>query len=111
MKQTRRIEIAFEIARDLVFGSNWRNCAAWCSGCESYVPMITIFTAATLDKTTYAEIFRRAETGELHHKVSNDGALLICFSSLLNMDEETDGKDSPSDSSEVQTTQPDYLIR
>lgn len=110
MKQ-RRIEIAFEIARDFIFGSNWRNCAAWCSGCEGYAPMITVFTAATLHKTTCAEIFWRAETGELHHLVTDKGALLICFSSLLDTDQKTDKKYPASDFPEVQTTQTEYLIR
>ncbi len=83
MIQRRKIETAFEIARVFVFGSRWRDCAAWCSGCESYVPMITPLTAATLDKTSVREIFRRVESGKLHHKVTAKGALLVCFSSLL----------------------------
>lgn len=91
MKQSRKsIEIAFEIARVFVFGSNWRNCAEWCSDCESYVPMVTTSTAATLEKTGIAEIFRRAETGELHHKLTVKDTLLICLSSLLDTSREQD---------------------
>lgn len=83
MEQRARIETAFEIARVFVFGSNWRDRTAWCCKCGSFVPMVTSLDAATLDKTTGVEIFRRAEAGELHYNVTDDGALLICLSSLL----------------------------
>lgn len=84
MTQRGSIETACEIARVFVCGEHWRNSAAWCDGCQSEVPMITELTAAILEKTDGVTIFRRVETGELHHKVTADGALLVCFSSLLN---------------------------
>ena len=111
MNRRRQIEVAFEIASGFVFGSDWRDHAAWCSGCEGYVPMITIFTAATLDKTTCEEIFRRVETGELHHRVTDKGELLICFGSLLDTDQETGRKNPPFDLPETQPTQTNYLLR
>lgn len=84
MERRRRIETAFEFASVFIYGGNrWRDAAAWCAGCEGYVPMVSLLTAATLDRTTNAEIFRRVEAGELHHRVSADGSLLICLSSLL----------------------------
>lgn len=83
MKQRARIETAFEIARVLVFGGSWRDCAAGCCECGSYVPMVSLPTAATLDKTTNAAIFRRVEAGELHHRLTASGALSVCLSSLL----------------------------
>lgn len=82
-----RIETAFEISRVFISGERWRDSAAWCPGCESYVPVITAFVAAALDKTTSAEIFRRVEAGELHHRVTADGQLLVCLSSLLDIGE------------------------
>lgn len=101
MSQRRNIEIAFEIARVFVFGNNWRNQAEWCSKCESYIPMVTTVTAATLEKTSIAEIFRRAETGELHHKTEVKGTLLICLSSLLETSREPGKRNLTSDVSEV----------
>ncbi len=83
MTQKSRIETACEIARVFMCGESWRESAAWCDGCKSDVPMITQLTAAILEKTDSVTIFRRVETGELHHKVKADGALLVCFSSLL----------------------------
>ncbi len=108
MNRRRQIEIAFEIARVFVFGGNWRNFAAWCRECESYVPMVAISTAATLEKTTCAEIFRRVETGELHHNLTDEGALIICFSSLLETDKEIDKKNPSCDFPEVQPMQTNY---
>jgi len=88
MSQRRSIEIAFEIARVFVCGDeDWRDCAAWCSECDGYVPMITLKNAAILENTTVAIIFRRIEAGELHHKTTADGKLFACFSSLLDADE------------------------
>lgn len=83
MTQKRRIEMAFEIARAFICGERWRDSAEWCDGCESYVPMVTTLAAATLDETTSAEIFRRVEATELHHKLTADATLLVCLSSLL----------------------------
>lgn len=83
MYSGKRNEIAFEISRAIIFGSHWRDHTAWCSECESYVPIVSAFTVATMIKTNVAEIFRRAEKGELHYKVSDDGNLLICFSSIF----------------------------
>ena len=83
LEVSKRIETDFEIALVFVFGSNWRDCVKWCSECGSYVPMVTTLTAATLEKASIAEIYRRAETGELHFQVTVKGTLLVCFSSLL----------------------------
>jgi hypothetical protein len=99
MKQ-RRTEIAFEIARAFVFGSHWRDRAAWCRECECYVPLIETFTAATLAGATCAEIFRRAEIGELHFEVTARGQLLICLCSLLDSGDELNVSNVPSNYSE-----------
>ena len=90
MNQRKQIEIAFEIAHVFIFGSGWRDRSAWCFACESYVPMVSVYTAATLDKTDPAEIFRRVETADLHHELTDESALLVCFSSLLGIGRETD---------------------
>lgn len=99
MTKRNTIETAFEIARIFIFGKHWRDSAAWCSECESYVLMISL-SAADLDKTTTIEIFRRVETGELHHEVSGKGALSVCLSSLI------DTKRTPINSNENSWNQP-----
>lgn len=81
-EEIRSFESAFESDPVSVFGRD-RECAKWCPGCERYVPMVMTLTAATLAKTNIAEIFRRAETGELHFQVTAKGTLLICLNSLL----------------------------
>ena len=101
LNENRLIETAFENALDFVFGGNWRDRAKWCSGCKTHVPMVTPLTAATLEKTTIAEIFRRAEDGELHFFVTVKGALLICFSSLLAAGQETKKRNPFSNFSEA----------
>ena len=100
----KRIEIALEIARVFIFGSGWRNHSAWCFACETYVPMVSVSMAAELDKTNPAEIFRRVENADLHHKVTDDGALLVCFSSLLDTEQELDKKHLPFDFSKAEQT-------
>jgi hypothetical protein len=83
LNEIRRTETAFENALEFVFGGNWRDRAKWCAGCGAHALMVTPLTAATLEKSTIAEIFRRAEDGELHFLVTAKGSLRICFSSLL----------------------------
>jgi hypothetical protein len=82
-----RIETACEIARLFLYGERWRDCARWCSRCNSYVPMVTLRVAARLDETTETTIFHRVEAGELHYQVRADGTLLVCLSSLLGVDQ------------------------
>lgn len=78
-----KTETPFEIACAFIFGRNWRDRSNWCGDCGTYNPLVTSLTAATFEQTTVLEIFRRAETGKLHYKVTTQGALLICFGSLL----------------------------
>jgi len=89
MLKEKRIEIAFEIARVFVFGKNRQDQTAWCAGCETLVPMISLQTAATLEKTTYMDIFRRVESGELHYRFTNKNVLLVCFGSLLETEQKS----------------------
>lgn len=84
MLKEKRIEIAFELANEFIFDkTRAEDQTAWCSGCGEFAPLISLQTAALLEKTTTVEIFRQAETGDLHHQATTEGALLICFSSLL----------------------------
>ncbi len=78
-----RIETAFSIARNFVYGDRWQRAAAWCDECESYSPMVTASTAAMLDKTTCDDIASRVETRQLHHWKMPGDKLFVCLSSLL----------------------------
>ena len=89
MLKEKKIEIAFEIARALVFGKNRQDHTAWCAECEAQVPMISLQTAAMLEKTTYADICRRVEKGDLHYRLTNKNALLVCFVSLLGTEQKS----------------------
>jgi hypothetical protein len=70
-----------------------------CKDCNKREDMVTAFDASGLVNITLREIYRLAENGTLHYKVTSEGKLFICVSSLL-------GNSS-------KTTQPlnNYLLR
>ena len=87
MTRKGKVETAFEIARVFVYGDGWQANAAWCDRCESFVPMVTMQTAAKLDNTTGDEIIARVEAGKLHNWKSADGEVCVCLTSLIDTGE------------------------
>jgi hypothetical protein len=70
-------------SKSFIYGDRWHTNAAWCDRCESYVPLVTPLAAAELDKTTPEAIAERVDAGELHHRVTAEGVMLVCLGSLI----------------------------
>jgi hypothetical protein len=78
----KRTEITIETERFLVVSQRRERTIPWCSECDKNVPMLTVYEAATIARTTPLVIFGLAESGRLHCSVSQEGRLFICSNSL-----------------------------
>ena len=87
MLKEKRIEIALSLHKYLsLTKTRAEDQTAWCSGRGEFVPVISLQTAALLEKTTIVKVFRQAETGDLHHQATTEStqikARLICFEKI-----------------------------
>ena len=82
MRRVRRTEITIEVERTLVV-SRRRRLAEWCPACGAEAEMVTPSEAAAVAGVGSHVIFRRAEDGGLHSRVTPEGALLVCLNSLV----------------------------
>ena len=57
---------------------------AWCGQCAAETVMLSPDQAAAQLQITAREIFRMAETGEIHYLETESGALLVCRNSYQN---------------------------
>jgi hypothetical protein len=81
----RRTEIIVETERVILIRRRRREQGAWlwCEACGAESLMLTIEEAARMLGATSRQVFRWAEAGRLHWRESEEGALLICRTSLL----------------------------
>ena len=67
----------------IVRRSHGASIRAWCQGCVREVEMISPEEAAQVSGATALAVYRRAEAGEIHFLQTEEGALLICPTSLV----------------------------
>jgi hypothetical protein len=82
MHKKRTAEIMIEIDRTIVFAGRYHRETRWCERCVAEVEMITAFEAAQLVRVSSHTIFKKAEEGEIHSTVTQEGVLLLCVRSL-----------------------------
>ena len=77
-----RTEIIVEKHQRTVIRSRRQAVIAWCEQCAVETVMLSPEKAAAIVHTTAREVYRRAESGELHFIETESGALLVCSASL-----------------------------
>lgn len=82
MKKSKRAKLIVETERLLVIHSR-SGIKSWCEACEAEVRMVKVEVAASAAGLSQRTIFRQIETGRLHFRETQAGALLVCLNSLL----------------------------
>ena len=81
MKIRRKTEISVETREVWVFRRRGGQ-GFWCDACGARVGALSPEAAAAAMRTSLRAVFRRVETGGLHFKETDGGALLICLNSV-----------------------------
>jgi hypothetical protein len=81
----RRTEIIVETERLILIRRRRRekSCVLWCAPCGAESVMLPVEEAARMLGASTMSVFRLAEAGQLHWTETQEGALLICRTSLL----------------------------
>ena len=87
MKTKRRIVIAMRQDEVFVFRRPLESTQNWCPACSAEVTMVTPEQAALVRYLTPRIIYRLIEAGDVHFLESQEGAVLVCLSSLLPSEE------------------------
>lgn len=82
VKTRRRTETTIEAHEVWVVRGARRASAEWCHECAGHAVMLTPEDAATLINITTRTLYRWVEAGQVHFREADDGALLVCLSSL-----------------------------
>ncbi len=81
MKTKRRTKIRFE-KHELTLIRLSRNTRFFCPDCQTETAHLTIFQAAKALAVSEKDIFRLADTGQIHSIETEQGQLLICADSV-----------------------------
>jgi hypothetical protein len=84
VKKTRT-EITIRTKEVVILRTNCRESRISCQQCQGETLMIKPEEAMALAQTSAREIYRWAETGQIHYTESPDGSLLLCPDSILRM--------------------------
>ena len=82
MMRRKRTEITIEADRTFVFTRSRMRPPAWCPECRTEVALLNAFEAAALAGVSSHTVYRWAEVGGLHSRLTPEGVLLVCTDSL-----------------------------
>lgn len=102
MKRTRRKRVTVETERVVVI-SHLTGVAGWCAACGTESEMLGPQEAAAVSGLSQRTIFHYIEAKGLHFTETDNGALLICISSLMKNLHRSESKASP----QILKTQPE----
>jgi hypothetical protein len=78
----RKIEIAFETKKTVVWRRRAETVEVWCQCCAAQSLMLDAQHAALQAGLSLRQICQQVETGSLHFLETEEGLLLICLNSL-----------------------------
>jgi hypothetical protein len=81
-RMKRKIEIAFETKKTIVWRRRPETVEVWCQSCAAQSLMLDAQHAALHTGLSLRQICRQVETGSLHFIETEEGLLLICLTSL-----------------------------
>jgi hypothetical protein len=88
-RSVTRTEVTIETDEVWVIKRSASGFVVWCPQCGELVSMVTPDEAAILTSLDTRVIYRQVETGLIHYAEMPGGSLLVCFNSIIQLDQKS----------------------